>query len=389
MGRPRPVYTRRAAIRPTSHRACRAPGHTGAQHAGPGYTWTIRQPTITTSSSSGGGLAGGCLARQLHQEAPQLRTLVVEKRPHPVPEAAFKVGESSVEIGAHYFSKRLGLEAHLRTRQLEKLGLRYFFTHGDNRDITSRVELGPPQFPPVPSFQLDRGRLENMLLERTRSSASTCCTDAAFGADARRAERRTACIAITRRRTGRASSVVTARWVVDATGRTGLIKRKLGLARPSTHGANASWWRVKSRVEIDDWSTDPHWKARVPSGLRWQSTVHLMGPGYWVWLIPLGSGSHSFGIVADGDMHPYDRINRFERAMDWLREYEPQCAAVMEASRRRARGLPRAQALRAQLRACLLAGDGGHWSARPASSPIRSIHPGRISSRWATTTSPT
>jgi hypothetical protein len=49
-----------------------------------------------------------------------------------------------------------------------------------------------------------------------------------------------------------------------------------------------------------------------------------------VWLIPLGSGSHSFGIVADGDMHPYDRINRFERAMDWLREYEPQCAAVME-----------------------------------------------------------
>ena len=48
----------------------------------------------------GGGLAGGCLARQLHLEAPSLRTLVVEKRTHPVPEAAFKVGESSVEIGA-------------------------------------------------------------------------------------------------------------------------------------------------------------------------------------------------------------------------------------------------------------------------------------------------
>jgi len=88
---------------------------------------------------------------------------------------------------------------------------------------------------------------------------------------------------------------------------------------------------VRSRVKIDDWSSDPEWKARVSSGLRWQSTVHLMGPGYWVWLIPLGSGSHSFGIVADGDMHPFDRINRFERAMDWLREYEPQCAAVMEA----------------------------------------------------------
>jgi hypothetical protein len=55
-----------------------------------------------------------------------------------------------------------------------------------------------------------------------------------------------------------------------------------------------------------------------------------MGAGYWVWLIPLGSGSHSFGIVADGDLHPFARINRFERAMDWLREFEPQCAGVME-----------------------------------------------------------
>ena len=285
----------------------------------------------------GGGLAGGCLARQLHQEAPQLRTLVVEKRTHPVPEAAFKVGESSVEIGAHYFSKRLGLEPHLRSHQLEKLGLRYFFTHGCNDDITTRVELGPPRFPPVPSFQLDRGRLENMLLAtnadlgievlhgcrvlevRLASEGSQAATDGNDGVHTIR-------IALTK-----GERTVTSRWVVDASGRTGIIKRKLGLARPSTHGANASWWRVKSRVKIDDWSNDPEWKARVASGLRWQSTVHLMGPGYWVWLIPLGSGSHSFGIVADGDMHPYDRINRFERAMDWLREYEPQCARIMEA----------------------------------------------------------
>ena len=303
----------------------------------------------------GGGLAGGCLARQLHQEAPHLRTLIVERRSHPVPEAAFKVGESSVEIGAHYFSKRLGLEDHLRTRQLEKLGLRYFFTDGDNRDIASRVELGPPHFPPVPSFQLDRGRLENMLLatnaelgidvlhgyrvedvrlaaagsndphtvtiDRDRRNAATGAATNVSQTQGAGSEDAT---------TGSTPRTITARWVVDASGRAGLIKRKLGLARPSTHGANASWWRVKTRVAIDDWSPDTSWKARVPSGLRWQSTVHLMGPGYWVWLIPLGSGSHSFGIVADGEMHPYDRINRFERAMDWLREFEPQCAEVME-----------------------------------------------------------
>jgi flavin-dependent dehydrogenase len=279
----------------------------------------------------GGGLAGGCLARQLHLEAPRLRTLVVEKRTHPVPEAAFKVGESSVEIGAHYFSRRLGLEPHLRSEQLEKLGLRYFFPHADNRDITPRVELGPPVFPPVPSFQLDRGRLENMLLR----------TNAELGIEVLHGCRVSGVTLADGSQPGGVHMVtvdggaagprnIAARWVVDATGRAGLIKRKLGLARSSTHGANASWWRVKSRVKIDDWSNDPAWKARVESGLRWQSTVHLMGAGYWVWLIPLGSGSHSFGIVADGEMHPFARINRFERAMDWLREFEPQCAAIMD-----------------------------------------------------------
>jgi flavin-dependent dehydrogenase len=275
----------------------------------------------------GGGLAGGCLARQLHLEAPHLRVLVVEKRPHPVPEAAFKVGESSVEIGAHYFQKRLGLEPHLRAEQLEKLGLRYFFTHGDNRDLTQRVELGPPRFPPVPSFQLDRGRLENMLL-RTNAELGVTVLHGwrvkSIALDGRSQHR--LCLA-----GPDGMRDIKARWLVDASGRASLLKRQLGLLRSSTHGANAAWWRMSARVKIDEWSSDPAWRARVPSGLRWQSTVHLMGIGYWFWLIPLGSGSHSFGIVADADIHPFARINRFERAMDWLREFEPQAAEVMAA----------------------------------------------------------
>jgi flavin-dependent dehydrogenase len=274
----------------------------------------------------GGGLAGASLARQLQLESPGIRVLVIEKRQHPVREAAFKVGESSVEIGAHYFQKRLGLEPHLRVDQLEKLGLRYFFASGGNRDIAARMELGPPEFPPVPSFQLDRGRFENHLLALVRAEGAVVhdghrVLAVALDADGHRVTFAPAA--------GRAQTVET-RWVVDASGRTGLLKRQLGLARPSAHGANASWFRVPARVKVDDWSTDPQWQARVPSGQRWLSTNHLMGPGYWVWLIPLGSGSTSIGIVADSEMHPFNRINRFDRAMEWLREFEPQCAEVVE-----------------------------------------------------------
>ena len=303
----------------------------------------------------GGGLAGGCLARQLRMETPALRILVAEKRRHPVPEAAFKVGESSVEIGAHYFHSRLNLAAHLRSGHLEKLGLRYFFPDGDNRDITRRVEVGPLRFSPVPSFQLDRGRLENYLLKMNAENGVMVldgCRVQDFELNPGGMHRVTIA-------TEDGVTAFSTRWVVDASGRAGLIKRRLGLVKSSTHGANASWWRFNTRLKIDDWSEDPAWKARVSSGLRWHSTVHLMGAGYWVWLIPLGNGSHSFGIVADGDMHPFSRINRFERALDWLREFEPQCAEVVE---RNAGNLEDFLALQHFAHSCARVFSGDRWA---------------------------
>ena len=303
----------------------------------------------------GGGLAGGCLARQLRMEAPSLRVLVAEKRRHPVPEAAFKVGESSVEIGAHYFHSRLNLAAHLRSGHLEKLGLRYFFPDGDNRDITRRVEVGPLRFSPVPSFQLDRGRLENYLLKMNAENGVTVldgCRVQDFELNPGGMHQVTIA-------TEDGVIAFSARWVVDASGRAGLIKRRLGLVKSSTHGANASWWRFNTRLKIDDWSEDPAWKARVSSGLRWHSTVHLMGAGYWVWLIPLGNGSHSFGIVADAEMHPFSRINRFERALDWLREFEPQCAEVVE---RNAGNLEDFLALQHFAHSCARVFSGDRWA---------------------------
>jgi flavin-dependent dehydrogenase len=274
----------------------------------------------------GGGLAGLSLARQLHLEAPSIRVLVAEKRQHPVREAAFKVGESSVEIGAHYFQKVLDLEPHLRSAQLEKLGLRYFFPQGRNGDLTRRVELGAPEYSTVPSFQLDRGRFENYLLQLARSSG----TDVLDACTVRAIDLGTPHHVVTLS-TADTTRTVSARWVVDASGRAGLLKRKLGLVRPSGHAANASWWRYKTRLKVDDWSDDPAWAARVPTRRRWLSTVHMMGKGYWLWFIPLGSGSHSVGIVADPALHPFNRINRYERALDWLREFEPQAADVCEA----------------------------------------------------------
>ena len=89
----------------------------------------------------GGGLAGLTLALQLRQRFAQLDIVVLERMRHPVPEAAHKVGESSVEIAAHYFDTVLGLKEHLTTQQLKKFGFRFFFSEGSEQ-IDQVLELG-------------------------------------------------------------------------------------------------------------------------------------------------------------------------------------------------------------------------------------------------------
>ena len=73
----------------------------------------------------GGGLAGLTLALQLKQRFDDIDVLVLERRKHPVPHAAHKVGESSVEIGAHYFDTVLGLKPHMDSAQLRRWTCRF------------------------------------------------------------------------------------------------------------------------------------------------------------------------------------------------------------------------------------------------------------------------
>jgi flavin-dependent dehydrogenase len=282
----------------------------------------------------GGGLAGLTLALQLRQRFPDIDVLVLERRPHPVPLARHKVGESTVEIGAHYFAEVLGLKDHLETAQLRKFGFRFFFSEG-RRDLANVVELGASRPLPVASYQIDRGLFENFLAEEAQRRGVRF-VDAAVIREATLGERG-APHTVRWEREGTANGaeggaeggargiVQTSRtrWLIDACGRAALLKRQLGLAMESPHAAHAVWFRVAKRIELDAWSDDPAWRARTATPTRWLSTNHMVGAGYWVWLIPLASGSHSVGIVADPRYHPLERMNTFERAMDWLAEFQP------------------------------------------------------------------
>src|SRR5690606_34496040 len=137
---------------------------------------------------------------------------------------------------------------------------------------------------PTPSWQIDRGRFENFLGERVRALG----VDFIDGAVVRAIETGTggAAHAVAFEQ-GAAHRSLQAHWLVDASGRAGLLKRRLGLAEANGHDANAVWWRVEGIVDPNGWSQDPDWLGRCEPPDRWRSTNHLCGPGYWFWLIPL------------------------------------------------------------------------------------------------------
>lgn len=277
----------------------------------------------------GGGLAGLTLSLQLRQRFPELTVAVLERRSHPVPEATHKVGESSVEIAAHYFDEVLGLGEHLSRCQLKKFGFRFFFSE-KRRDLDSVLELGASTYLATPSYQIDRGIFENFLGERSRQSGVEFLdafvvrsVDLSDGEEPHR---------VRGERNGESVEIM-ARWIVDASGRAGLLKRQLGLAESNDHDVNSAWFRIGTRIDVNEWSQDAGWLTRCDPPYRWLSTNHLVGEGYWVWLIPLASGSHSVGIVADERIHPLSRINSFVRVLEWLREFQPALADDLESKR--------------------------------------------------------
>jgi flavin-dependent dehydrogenase len=274
----------------------------------------------------GGGLAGLTLAMQLKKQNPDISIQVLERRGDSAPEAAHKVGESTVELATHYLREVLDLKDYMDEYQLPKHGLRFFFSPKHKETIHKRVELGPKVLLPVPSHQIDRGIFENDLIKMDRELG----IDVVMGAKVKEVDFGDDEHTVTYEVEGK-DQQQTARWVVDATGRGSFLKRKLGFAQTVNHDVNSAWFRVDWKIDIDTWSDDPKWHSHVEPGLRYLSTVHLMDAGYWVWIIPLVGDKTSVGIVADPAIHPFETYNKLDKALAWIEQWEPQLAKELKA----------------------------------------------------------
>jgi flavin-dependent dehydrogenase len=269
----------------------------------------------------GGGLAGLSLARQLSLSSLKLSILVLEAQPRPLPEAAFKVGESTIEIGAFYYSDVLQMKDCLETEHLEKLGLRYFYRGPNgNSDLATRPEYGVSHYLPAKSYQIDRGTFETRLRQLVENSGVVLRE----GVQVKKIELNGRGPHGVTWQAGDQVRTVAAAWVIDSMGRRRYLQNKLDLVKDNEGIFNAVWFRVRGKLEISDFVARKNiaWHGRVAED-RWHSTNHLMGQGYWVWLIPLAPDNTSVGIVASEEFHPFSGYNSYENALAWLERHEP------------------------------------------------------------------
>lgn len=273
---------------------------------------------------AGGGLAGLTLALQLKQAKPDISILVLEKRKKNAPVATHKVGESLSEIGSSYLRDVLNLKDYLKEHQLPKLGFRFFFSPEHSENIDRRVEIGSKISNPYPSHQIDRGLLENELVRKLTDAR----VEVVLGANVKdvvlSGSSQKICIEIDNK-----EFYTQGNWIVDSTGRNGLLKRKLHLKKDIDHNINSAWFRLDAAIDVDDWSDNLTWRNFVDPGRRRLATNHLMGEGYWVWIIPLIAGKTSIGIVADPRYHAFNEYNTFEKALVWLEKHEPLAAKML------------------------------------------------------------
>lgn len=265
----------------------------------------------------GGAFSGAASALLLLRERPELSVLVVEKS------RAFdlKVGEATTEMSGMFLTRRLGLWSHLELEHLPKEGLRYWFSNDKVRTHADATETGGFVRSAVPSFQLRRDRLDQHLLDLARAAGAELIRPGhvqrvEVGSFDHRVEIAT--------EAGRVA--VSCRWLIDASGRATLLGRRLGLVeRNDQHPVSAFWGRFRGVRHVDDLAAlgDVAWARRNLSSRR-LATNHYVGRGFWIWVIPLGHGETSIGVVWDRRLVPlHERRDREAAFLEHLRSTSP------------------------------------------------------------------
>jgi len=238
----------------------------------------------------GGAFSGASAAILLRRDAPRLRVLIIEKAER----FDEKVGEATTEMSAMFLTRRLAMWRHLENEHLPKEGLRYWFSNEKVTGHANASETGGFVRSTVPAFQLRRDALDEHLLATAVQEGAELWRPAR-ALDVKLSDFDNTLTVDVHGET----RTISCRWLLDASGRANFLGRKLNLIeRNDEHPTAAIWCRWKNVRHIDDLAVRGGFGA-TNVGSRRLGTNHYTGHGYWIWVIPLGNGETSIGVVFD------------------------------------------------------------------------------------------
>lgn len=267
----------------------------------------------------GAGFAGNCQARHLLLNIPGISVAIIDPRSPERTEKDLKVGESTVEIGAMFLSKELGLHDYLIENHTPKHGLTFHwpkepsqtnnledYYHSGNRTVV------------IDTFQLNRSKLEQDLLLMNRASGATFYQGRVVDFELTSQEESHNLTVKLKDET----VSIKAKHLVDAAGRRFLIGKKtdnLTFNPDELYGVNtgAAWLRVKN---IDRSIIDESYNPQNSAASRYYSTNHWFGHGHWLWMLPIDTNENelSIGLVYHKDVIEPKTVNTLDKIKGFL-----------------------------------------------------------------------
>jgi flavin-dependent dehydrogenase len=261
----------------------------------------------------GGGATGQLAAAYFRKRFPKLKVAVVEglHKNRPI------VGESLVEVSVDFLFE-LGLGEYLVEKHYPKYGLTYYFKPDiDNPADRTYIVDEIPTAPPILSFQINRFTFDKEVRDRNTVNGVDLIDATVAGVEI---STDGGPHTVTIQDPAGAKQTLTARWLVDATGRNRVLQKHLQLQEKVVEQKDVFWFRLANfNHEILS-----HIQAiKTPN----RCYVPYFGKGNWIWYIPMRSPEYeslvSIGITYRKDVYPHGEVHTMEQFLECVGREHP------------------------------------------------------------------
>jgi 2-polyprenyl-6-methoxyphenol hydroxylase-like FAD-dependent oxidoreductase len=180
-----------------------------------------------------------------------------------------------------------------------------------------------PTAPQILSFQINRFTFDREVRDRNAQNGVKIIDGSVTGVEINSG---TGLHAVTLQAAAGGTQTLTARWLIDATGRNRVLAKQLQLQEKVNEQKNVFWFRLMN-FNPEILSHIQALKKPNRSYVPYYATHHFFGKGNWIWCIPMRSPENvpliSIGITYRKDVYPHGEPRTMEQFLECVAREHP------------------------------------------------------------------